>query len=77
MYNGCSRHITGNLNIVINMKDIQEGYVAFDGNKGGLITTAGKVSNGRITFENMNYRDKVNHRLLSVSQIVTRSIQPC
>ena len=34
-----------------------------------MITQEGEVSNGKITFEKVNYYDKVDHNLLSVSQI--------
>ena len=69
MDSGCSRHITGNLNLLSNVRNIQGGYVAFAGNSGGMITQEGEVSNGKITFERVNYCDKVDHNLLSVSQI--------
>ncbi|XP_076913229.1 uncharacterized protein LOC143571776 [Bidens hawaiensis] len=66
---GCSRHITDNLDLLTNVKDIQGGYVAFAGNQGGMITKEREVSNGNITSERVNYCEKVDHNLLSMSQI--------
>ncbi|XP_076923257.1 uncharacterized protein LOC143585296 [Bidens hawaiensis] len=69
MDGGCSRYITENFNLLTNVKNIQGGYVAFAGNLGGMITKEGDVSNGCITFEKVNYRDKVDHNFLSMSLI--------
>ncbi|XP_076889492.1 uncharacterized protein LOC143540268 [Bidens hawaiensis] len=38
MDSGCSRHITGNLNLLSNVNNIQGGYVAFAGNQGACYT---------------------------------------
>nr|GEW79954.1 hypothetical protein [Tanacetum cinerariifolium] len=44
MYNGCSRHMTGNMSHLTNFEEIIGGYVAFGGNlKGGKITSKGKI----------------------------------
>lgn len=54
MDSGYSKHITGYLNILSNVKDNQGGYVAFAGNQGGMIIEEGNVSNGSFTFEKVN-----------------------
>ncbi|GJR30850.1 hypothetical protein Tco_1107082 [Tanacetum coccineum] len=41
---GCSRHMTGNKDFLIDYQDIDEGFVAFDGSaRGGKITGKGKI----------------------------------
>ncbi|XP_076883899.1 uncharacterized protein LOC143532863 [Bidens hawaiensis] len=69
----CSRHITSNLNLLNQVKDIQGGYIEFTGKNGGKITKEGQVSNGKITFERVNLCEKVDHRQLSVSQICDKN----
>ena len=66
---GCSRHMTGNLSLLTDVKPINGGYVAFAGDKGGQITGEGTVSNGKISFEKVNYCKQLQHNLLSVSQV--------
>ncbi|KAI3814158.1 hypothetical protein L1987_18905 [Smallanthus sonchifolius] len=66
---GCSCHMTGNLNLLENVKEIQGGYVAFVGKKGGNISGQGSVSNGRSSFEKVNYVEQLEHNMLSVSQV--------
>nr|GEU42590.1 hypothetical protein [Tanacetum cinerariifolium] len=44
---GCSRHMTRNISYLTDYEEIDEGYVAFEGNpKGGKITGRGNQSNG-------------------------------
>ena len=66
---GASEHMTGNLALLYNVKQIKGGYVNFAGNKGGQITGEGIVSNGKISFDKVNYVEQLEHNLLSVSQI--------
>ncbi|KAI3754532.1 hypothetical protein L1987_54317 [Smallanthus sonchifolius] len=66
---GCSRHMMGNLNLLENVKEIQGGYVAFSGKKRGNISGQGTLSNGRLSFEKVNYVEQLEHNLLSVSQV--------
>jgi hypothetical protein len=61
--------MTGNLSLLHNVKQTNGGYVAFAGVKGGYITGEGAVSNGKISFEKVNYVEELKHNLLSVSQI--------
>ena len=61
--------MTGNLSLLTDVKPINGGYVAFAGDKGGQITGEGTVSNGKISFEKVNYCKQLQHNLLSVSQV--------
>ncbi|GJX58383.1 putative ribonuclease H-like domain-containing protein [Tanacetum coccineum] len=51
---GCSRHMTGNMSYLTDYEEINEGYVAFEGNhKGGKITSRGTIKTGDLDFENL------------------------
>ena len=47
---GASRHMTDDLSLLFNVKNINGGYVAFAGNKGGYITKEGCMSNGVVSL---------------------------
>ncbi|KAI3776531.1 hypothetical protein L1987_46317 [Smallanthus sonchifolius] len=66
---GCSRHMTGNMALLQDVKPFRGGYAAFAGEKGGSITQQGVVTNGCISFDNVNYCEQLQHNLLSVSQM--------
>ncbi|KAM0034614.1 putative RNA-directed DNA polymerase [Helianthus debilis subsp. tardiflorus] len=66
---GASRHMTGDLRLLYDVRNIRGGYVAFAGDKGGYITGEGKISNGIVCFDKINYVKQIDHNLLSVSQI--------
>ncbi|KAI3784230.1 hypothetical protein L1987_43325 [Smallanthus sonchifolius] len=68
-YSGCSRHTTGNMGLLQDVKPFRGGYVAFAGEKGGNITCQGVVSNGCVSFDNVNFCEQLKHNLLSVSQM--------
>nr|GFB10415.1 hypothetical protein [Tanacetum cinerariifolium] len=61
---GCSRHMTGNISYLLDFKELDGGYVAFDGNpKGGKIT--GKDTECVVMSFDFKMPDK-NHVLLRV-----------
>ncbi|KAJ0913753.1 putative RNA-directed DNA polymerase [Helianthus annuus] len=66
---GASRHMTGDLRLLYDVRNIRGGYVAFAGDKGGFITGEGSISNGMVCFDKINYVKQIDHNLLSVSQI--------
>ncbi|KAI3805317.1 hypothetical protein L1987_27575 [Smallanthus sonchifolius] len=70
---GCSRHMTGNIRLLEDVKNIDGGYVAFAGNKGGYITGEGTLKNDKVKFEKVNYVEQLEHNLLSVSQAPRRN----
>ncbi|KAI3774030.1 hypothetical protein L1987_48573 [Smallanthus sonchifolius] len=51
------------------VKLFRSGHVAFAGEKGGNITCQGVVSNGCVSFDNVNFCEQLKHNLLSVSQM--------
>ncbi|KAI3776071.1 hypothetical protein L1987_45832 [Smallanthus sonchifolius] len=69
---GCSRHMTGNIRLLEDVKNIDGGYVAFAGNKGGYITGQCTLKNDKVKFEKVNYVGQLEHNLLSVSQVYDR-----
>ena len=58
--------MTGNLSLLSDVKQINGGYVAFAGVKGGYISGEGTITNGKLCFEKVNYVDELKHNLLSV-----------
>ncbi|KAI3784071.1 hypothetical protein L1987_43163 [Smallanthus sonchifolius] len=66
---GCSRHLTANIRLLEDVINIDGGFVAFAGNKGGYITGQGTLKNDKVKFEKVNYVEQLEHNLLSVSQV--------
>ncbi|GKG19385.1 hypothetical protein Tco_0376484 [Tanacetum coccineum] len=53
---GCSRHMTGNISYLTDYEEVDEGFVAFEGNsKGGKITGKGKIRTGKLDFEDVYF----------------------
>ncbi|GJY82424.1 ribonuclease H-like domain-containing protein [Tanacetum coccineum] len=53
---GCSRHMTGNKSYLSDYEEIDGGFVAFGGDpKGGRITGKGKISTGKLDFEDVYF----------------------
>ncbi|GJT37474.1 putative ribonuclease H-like domain-containing protein [Tanacetum coccineum] len=68
--NGCSRHMTGNKSYLSYYEEIDGGFVAFGGDpKGGRITGKGKISTGKLDFEDLYFVKELKFNLFSVSQM--------
>ena len=61
--------MTGDIAQLHNIQSFNGGYISFAGGDGGKITQRGTVSNGVLSFENVNFAPELKHSLLSVSQI--------
>ncbi|GJU68133.1 ribonuclease H-like domain-containing protein [Tanacetum coccineum] len=67
---GCSRHMTGNKSYLLDYEEIDGGFVAFGGDpKGGKITGKGKISTGKLDFEDVYFVKELKFNLFSVSQM--------
>ncbi|GJU35326.1 putative ribonuclease H-like domain-containing protein [Tanacetum coccineum] len=67
---GCSRHMTGNKSYLSDYEEIDVGFVAFGGNpKGGRITGKGKISTGKLDFEDVYFVKELKFNLFSVLQM--------
>ncbi|GJT88355.1 putative ribonuclease H-like domain-containing protein [Tanacetum coccineum] len=67
---GCSRHMTGNKSYLSYYEEIDGGFVAFGGDpKGGKITSKGKISTGKLDFEDVYFVKELKFNLFSVSQM--------
>ncbi|KAJ9552063.1 hypothetical protein OSB04_016108 [Centaurea solstitialis] len=67
---GCSRHMTGIMSLLEDFKRFEGGHVAFGDNPhGGKISGKGKVSKGKMTFDDVYYVEQLRYNLLSVSQV--------
>ncbi|KAD4385702.1 hypothetical protein E3N88_25871 [Mikania micrantha] len=64
----CSRHMTGELNLLRDFKLVKGSYVNFAGDR-GQITGFGTLTNGKFSFDNVNFCKELTNNLLSVSQI--------
>ncbi|GKC08976.1 ribonuclease H-like domain-containing protein [Tanacetum coccineum] len=63
---GCSRYMTGNKSYLSDYKEIDGGFVAFGG---GKITGKGKISTGKLDFEDVYFVKELKFNLFSVSQM--------
>ncbi|KAJ9550759.1 hypothetical protein OSB04_014804 [Centaurea solstitialis] len=67
---GCSRHMTGIMSLLEDFKKFEGGHVAFGDNpNGGKISGKGKVSKGKMTFDDVYFVEQLKYNLLSVSQV--------
>ncbi|XP_022008169.1 uncharacterized protein LOC110907502 [Helianthus annuus] len=73
MDSGASRHMTGTLALLYDVKSINGSYVGFAENQGGRIVGQGTLTNGVISFDKVNYIVELENNLLSISQICDKS----
>nr|GEY73314.1 hypothetical protein [Tanacetum cinerariifolium] len=67
---GCSRHMTGNISYLTDLKKHDRGYVAFRGGaKGGKITRKGTIKIGKPDFKDVYFVKELQFNLFSVSQM--------
>ncbi|GJX17835.1 ribonuclease H-like domain-containing protein [Tanacetum coccineum] len=67
---GCSRHMTGNKDLLNDYQDIDGGFVAFGGSaRGGKITGKVKIRTDKLDFEDVFFVKELKFNLFSVSQI--------
>ncbi|GJU70796.1 putative ribonuclease H-like domain-containing protein [Tanacetum coccineum] len=67
---GYYRHMTGNNSYLSDYEEIDGRFVAFGGDpKGGKITKKGKISTGKLDFEDVYFVKELKFNLFSVSQM--------
>ncbi|KAJ9566532.1 hypothetical protein OSB04_002498 [Centaurea solstitialis] len=66
---GCSRHMTGTLELLSHYVNKEGSSVAFGGNQKGKIKGYGMIVKGEITVNQVSYVDGLKHNLISVSQL--------
>ncbi|KAI3685611.1 hypothetical protein L6452_34862 [Arctium lappa] len=66
---GCSRHITGNKELLSSFKAKSGGAVTFGDNKQGQIKGYGELSRGNVAVSKVAYVDGLKHNLISISQL--------
>nr|GEX30813.1 ribonuclease H-like domain-containing protein [Tanacetum cinerariifolium] len=60
----------GNMSYLSNFDELNEGYVAFEGNlKGGKKTGKGKIKTGKLDFDDVYFVNELKFNLFSVSQM--------
>ncbi|GJX86047.1 putative ribonuclease H-like domain-containing protein [Tanacetum coccineum] len=68
--NGCSRHMIGNMSYLSDYEEINGVFVAFRGDpKGGRITGKGKISTGKLDFEDVYFVKELKFNPFSVLQM--------
>ncbi|GJU81258.1 hypothetical protein Tco_1283623 [Tanacetum coccineum] len=66
----CSRHMTRNKSYLSDYEEIDGRFIAFGGDpKGGKITGKGKISKGKLDFEDVYFVKELKFNLFSVSQM--------
>ncbi|KAJ9544869.1 hypothetical protein OSB04_024576 [Centaurea solstitialis] len=66
---GCSRHMTGTLELLSHYVNKEGSSVAFGGNQKGKIKGYGMIVKGEITVNQVSYVDGLKYNLISVSQL--------
>ncbi|GKC21302.1 ribonuclease H-like domain-containing protein [Tanacetum coccineum] len=67
------RYMTGNKSYLLDYEEINGGFVAFRGDpKGGKITGKGKISTGKLDFEDVYFVKELKFNLFSVSQMCNK-----
>ncbi|KAI3771213.1 hypothetical protein L6452_02372 [Arctium lappa] len=66
---GCSRHMTGNKELLSSFKAKSGGAVTFGDNKQGQIKGYGEISRGNVSISKVAYVDGLKHNLISISQL--------
>ncbi|KAJ9539027.1 hypothetical protein OSB04_031760 [Centaurea solstitialis] len=66
---GCSRHMTGTLELLFHYVNKEGSSVAFGGNQKGKIKGYGMIVKGEVTVNQVSYVDGLKHNLISVSQL--------
>ncbi|KAI3771637.1 hypothetical protein L6452_02803 [Arctium lappa] len=66
---GCSRHMTGNKELLSSFKAKSGGAVTFGDNKQGQIKGYGEISRGNVSVSKVAYVDGLKHNLISISQL--------
>ncbi|GJS56362.1 ribonuclease H-like domain-containing protein, partial [Tanacetum coccineum] len=67
---GCSRHMTGNKDFLIDYQDVDGGFIAFGGRaRGGKITGKGKIRTDKLDFKDVFFVKELKFNLFHVSQM--------
>ncbi|KAJ9545067.1 hypothetical protein OSB04_024774 [Centaurea solstitialis] len=66
---GCSKHMTGNKHVLIDIKEEAGSSVKFGGEGRGITKGYGTLTNGKTTFKKVSYVEGLTHNLLSTSQL--------
>nr|GFB67652.1 integrase, catalytic region, zinc finger, CCHC-type, peptidase aspartic, catalytic [Tanacetum cinerariifolium] len=72
---GCSKHMTGNLKLLINFVEKFLGTVKFRNDQIALILGYGDLVQGSVTIKRVYYVEGLNHNLFSVSQFYDEDLE--
>nr|GFD04329.1 integrase, catalytic region, zinc finger, CCHC-type, peptidase aspartic, catalytic [Tanacetum cinerariifolium] len=72
---GCSKHMTGNLKLLINFMEKFIGTVKFGNDQIALILGYGDLVQGAVTIKRVYYVEGLNHNLFSVGQFYDADLE--
>nr|GEZ09324.1 integrase, catalytic region, zinc finger, CCHC-type, peptidase aspartic, catalytic [Tanacetum cinerariifolium] len=72
---GCSKHMTGNLNLLTNFVEKFLGSVKFENDQIALILGYGDLVQGTVTIKRVYYVEGLNHNLFSVGQFCDTDLE--
>nr|GFC21083.1 integrase, catalytic region, zinc finger, CCHC-type, peptidase aspartic, catalytic [Tanacetum cinerariifolium] len=72
---GCSKHMTGNLKLLINFMEKFLGMVKFRNDQITPILGYGDLVQGAITIKRVYYDEGLNHNLFSVGQFCNADLE--
>nr|GEW35211.1 integrase, catalytic region, zinc finger, CCHC-type, peptidase aspartic, catalytic [Tanacetum cinerariifolium] len=72
---GCSKHMTGNLKLLINFVDKFLGMVKFKNDQIAPILGYGDLVQGAVTIKRVYYGEGLNHNLFSVGQLCDADLE--
>ncbi|GJT65274.1 hypothetical protein Tco_1250782 [Tanacetum coccineum] len=72
---GCTKHMTGNLNLLCNFVEKYLGTVRFGNDQFALIFGYGDLVQGNITIKRVYYVEDLNHNLFSVGQFCDADLE--
>nr|GFC29703.1 integrase, catalytic region, zinc finger, CCHC-type, peptidase aspartic, catalytic [Tanacetum cinerariifolium] len=72
---GCSKHMTGNLKLLINFVEKFLGTVKFGNDQIGPILRYGDLVQGAVTIKRVYYVEGLNHNLFSVGQLCDADLE--
>ncbi|GJU63972.1 retrovirus-related pol polyprotein from transposon TNT 1-94, partial [Tanacetum coccineum] len=75
VYSGCTKHMTGNLNLLCNFVEKYLGNVYFGNDKFTPILGYGNLVQGYITINRVYYVEGLNHNLFSVGQFCDADLE--
>ncbi|WP_438827254.1 hypothetical protein, partial [Serratia marcescens] len=66
---GCSRHMTGDSRLLMELVDHDGPKITFSDNSKGKVMGKGKITHGNVTINDVLLVDSLQYNLISISQL--------